>query len=154
LFNKNKKEEEMSENEFFKEYMRFVDDVTSDFSKNDELQTEKRLNLSKALDGQFSRLDMAVAGIAGESGEINDVWKKLKFQGVEWDELHRERMINELGDMYWYLMQASIAIGVSPEEIIKKNQEKLLKRHGSRNFNAKEYVDKEFRKHGHILSKS
>ena len=38
-------------------------------------------------------------------------------------------------------------------EIIKKNQQKLLERHGSRTFNEKEYVDKEFRKHGHLINK-
>ena len=131
---------------FFDEYMKFVDDVTSEVSKNDELQNERRMKLSEQFNGQIARMDMAMAGIAGEAGEINDVWKKVKFHGLAWDDVIKNRMISELGDMYWYLMQASMALGVSPSEIIAKNQEKLMARHGGRSFNKKEYIEKEYRK--------
>ncbi len=131
---------------YFDEYMDMVNDFTSEVSKNDDEQTKRRAELSQQFNGQIARMDMAMSGIAGEAGEINDIWKKVKFHGVAWDEDKKTKMILELGDMYWYLMQASMALGISPIEIMERNKEKLLKRNGGRRFNQEEFIAKEERK--------
>lgn len=119
----------MTETDFFKDYCLFVDSVTSETSRNDEVLRAKTAELSERLNGNFARMDTAVAGIAGEAGEIADLWKKLKFHGKELNEENRNNMIKELGDMFWYLAQASMAMGVPMEEIIRGNVEKLKLRH-------------------------
>ena len=39
-------------------------------------------------------------GLIGESGELIDLWKKVKIDGHE---VERERVIEEAGDVLWYL---------------------------------------------------
>ena len=55
---------------FFDEYAKFVDDVTSEIGKKDELFMERAAEISRWLDGNFSRMDNAVAGLAGEAEVI------------------------------------------------------------------------------------
>ena len=46
------------------------------------------------------RLSNATFGLCGELGEIIDVYKKHKFQGHPLDD---DKLINELGDVFWYI---------------------------------------------------
>ena len=136
----------MSEEKFIKEYMSFVNDVTSSFSKDDEVYLEKMNELKSKFNGNLSRMETSVAGIAGEAGEINDLWKKIKFHGLDWDDKQKDKMISEIGDMYWYLMQASMALGASPIEMMQKNLDKLKGRYANNKFDSKVTIDKEKRK--------
>lgn len=106
---------------FFDEYAKFVDDVTSEIGKKDELFMERA--------AEISRMDNAVAGLAGEAGEIGDLWKKLKFHNKELSEENRQKLVDELSDVCWYAMQAAIALDVDMDEVIRHNVEKLRARH-------------------------
>lgn len=68
----------------------------------------------------------AALGLSGEVGEVNDLLKKHLFQGHE---LNKEELINELGDIAWYLAEAATALDIPLEEILKRNIEKLKKRY-------------------------
>ena len=114
---------------FFDEYAKFVDDVTSEIGKKDELFMERAAEISRWLDGNFSRMDNAGAGLAGEAGEIGDLWKKLKFHNKELSEENRQKLVDELSDVCWYAMQAAIALDVDMDEVIRHNVEKLRARH-------------------------
>lgn len=114
---------------FFDEYAKFVDDVTSEIGKKDELFMERAAEISRWLDDNFSRMDNAVAGLAGEAGEIGDLWKKLKFHNKELSEENRQKLVDELSDVCWYAMQAAIALDVDMDEVIRHNVEKLRARH-------------------------
>lgn len=114
---------------FFDEYAKFVDDVTSEIGKKDELFMERAAEISRWRDGNFSRMDNAVAGLAGEAGEIGDLWKKLKFHNKELSEENRQKLVDELSDVCWYAMQAAIALDVDMDEVIRHNVEKLRARH-------------------------
>lgn len=115
--------------DFFAEYSRFVDSVTAEPSKNDELCFSRMKELSVWLNGNYSRMDNAIAGLTGEAGECADLWKKLKYHSKEANEESRQKMIDELSDVCWYLTNASIALGVNIEDIIRHNIEKLKARH-------------------------
>ena len=65
-------------------------------------------------------------GISGEGGEVSDIIKKHTFQGHE---LNEEKLINELGDVCWYIAVMAKVLGVSLETVMKKNIEKLMKRY-------------------------
>ena len=67
----------------------------------------------------------SVMGLCGESGEVIDLVKKHVSHGHP---LNREKLIDELGDVAWYLAECATVLDVSLEEILERNIEKLKKR--------------------------
>lgn len=70
-----------------------------------------------------------VLGLAGESGEVMEKFKKLirDKQGKLTDE-DRTEIVKELGDILWYINSVAHLIGSSLEEVAKLNNQKLLSR--------------------------
>lgn len=65
-------------------------------------------------------------GLAGEAGECCDLLKKHQFQdGRD----IKEKMIDELGDVLWYVSETATALGVWMDDIAEHNIEKLKKRY-------------------------
>lgn len=64
---------------FFDEYAKFVDDVTSEIGKKDELFMERAAEISRWLDGNFSRMDNAVAGFGRRSGRDRRLVEKAEI---------------------------------------------------------------------------
>ena len=56
-----------------------------------------------------------VMGLCGESGEVIDLVKKHLAQGHELD---REKMIDELGDVAWYIAETAFALGTDLETVV------------------------------------
>ncbi|MBP5214961.1 MAG: nucleoside triphosphate pyrophosphohydrolase family protein [Alphaproteobacteria bacterium] len=129
----------MEVKEYFENYTRFVDSVTSESSRNDTLYAERMKQLSKLLNGNYARLDHAVTGLAGESGEVADLWKKVKFMSLEYNDETKDKFIKELGDVCWYLFQTAYALNIPVNEIIDENIRKLQKRHPEGHFSP-EYL--------------
>lgn len=119
----------MEAKDFLREYCSFVDRVTSQSSKDDDLFSQRIVALSKWLNGNYARMDTAMTGLAGEAGECCDLWKKLKFHNKELNDENRQKMIDELSDVCWYLANAALALGVDIDDIIKHNIEKLKARY-------------------------
>lgn len=71
-------------------------------------------------------LENGALGLAGEAGEVCDLVKKWFFQGHE---LHRERIIEELGDVMWYIALTAKGCGTTLENVARKNIDKLKKRY-------------------------
>lgn len=67
-----------------------------------------------------------VMGLCGEAGEAIDIVKKHLHQGHPLD---KEALVKELGDIAWYLAETATALGVSLEEVMERNIEKLKKRY-------------------------
>ena len=76
--------------------------------------------------GERDVLINSVMGLCGESGEVIDIVKKHISHGHV---LNRDRLIEELGDVAWYLAECAYAIGVPLEEILTRNIEKLKARY-------------------------
>lgn len=70
-----------------------------------------------------------VMGIAGEAGEVLEKWKKIVAykEGVVTDEDLAE-LGKELGDVVWYIAVLADRLGLSFEQIMKANVEKLQDR--------------------------
>lgn len=119
----------MEVKEYFENYSKFVDSVTADVSKDDDIFVERFKLLSQVLEGNFSRLDNAIDGLCGEAGEVGDLWKKVKFHGLEYTPEIKDKFIKELGDVCWYVFQVSLALGIPVDEVINRNIEKLKVRH-------------------------
>ena len=119
----------MEVKEYFENYTHFVDSVTAEVSKNDEVFAGRFKELSAQLGGNYSRLDNAIAGLAGESGEVADLWKKVKYHSLAYDAETKDKFKKELGDVCWYLFQTALALNFSMEDIINTNIDKLKERH-------------------------
>ena len=70
-----------------------------------------------------------VLGLAGESGEVLEKYKKIlrDKSGVINDEDRRE-IIKELGDVLWYIATVAQLLGYSLEDVAITNNDKLLNR--------------------------
>ncbi len=68
-------------------------------------------------------------GIAGEAGEVLEKWKKiLVYQGGKVSDTDILEIKKELGDVVWYVAVLAHSLGLSFEEVIKLNTEKLKDR--------------------------
>ena len=79
-----------------------------------------------------------VMGLCGESGEAIDIVKKWLAQGHELD---KEKLAKELGDICWYLAETATALGLSLEDIMSANIEKLKKRYPE-GFDAEKSINR------------
>jgi|TARA_B100000029_G_scaffold516143_1_gene627190 NTP pyrophosphatase (non-canonical NTP hydrolase) len=117
----------------FKRYEEFVDAVTSDCSKDFVALADRLVELDG--DGaNIERLLTAGVGINAEGGEFLEIVKKMVFQGKPWNDANKHHLIIELGDLMWYIAQATQALGVSFEDVIAQNVKKLEKRYPSGSF--------------------
>jgi NTP pyrophosphatase (non-canonical NTP hydrolase) len=68
----------------------------------------------------------ATLGISGEAGELLDSVKKSFIYGKPLDTVNARE---EIGDIFWYLALACRTLGVSFEEVMQENIDKLSKRY-------------------------
>ena len=117
----------------FSRYEKFVDAVTSDASKDFVDLADRLVELDRE-GANIERLLTAGVGINAEGGEFLEIIKKMVFQGKPWNDANREHLIIELGDILWYVAQATQALGVSFEEVIERNVTKLESRYPGGQF--------------------
>ena len=117
----------------FDRYIEFVDAVTSDASKDFVALSERLVELDSK-GANIERLLTAGVGINAEGGEFLEIVKKMVFQGKPWNDDNREHLIIELGDIMWYVAQATQALGVSFDEVLERNVKKLEKRYPGGQF--------------------
>ena len=117
----------------FERYEEFVSAVTSSASTN-FVDFADRIGELDREGANIERLLTAGVGINAEGGEFLEIIKKMVFQGKPWDDHNREHLIIELGDLLWYVAQATQALGVTFEEVIERNVSKLEKRYPGGQF--------------------
>ncbi len=113
--------------------------MSMDFSLKDSFKEYEKMQARTS--GEKSNLINAALGLCGEAGEVADLIKKSEFQGHE---LSEEKLVEELGDILWYISEAARLINVSLCEIAEKNILKLKKRYPDgfsteRSVNREEY---------------
>ena len=79
-----------------------------------------------ALDMGKIRILHATMGLCTESGELTDQLKKHLFYGAELD---RVNLIEEAGDLMWYLAILFDELNTSFEEVMSSNNAKLRSRY-------------------------
>lgn len=80
-----------------------------------------------------------VMGLNGEAGECIDIVKKHLFQGHDLD---KEKLIDELSDVLWYAAITSEGLGVTLDDVMRHNVEKLQKRYPN-GFSAERSIHRE-----------
>lgn len=99
-------------------------------------------SLFKDMGSDIDNLAHAAMGISGEAGELLDAIKKHWAYGKPLD---KENVIEELGDLEFYMQALRICIGVPRSHIVSKNVEKLSKRYHTGKYSdaqAQERADK------------
>lgn len=86
-------------------------------------------------------IENGVMGLCGEAGECIDILKKTEFQGHDFDPM---KMVDELGDVLWYVAQLATGLGVTLEYVAQHNVDKLLARYpdgfdSEKSIHRKEY---------------
>ena len=119
----------------FQKYEEFVAQVTSNASTN-FVDFADRIGELDREGANIERLLTAGVGINAEGGEFLEIIKKMVFQGKPWNDDNREHLIIELGDIMWYVAQACNALGVSFDDVISTNVNKLLKRYPGGEFDV------------------
>ena len=120
----------------FNRYEEFVAAVTSECSTN-FVDFADRIGDLDRQGANIERLLTAGVGINAEGGEFLEIIKKMVFQGKPWNEDNREHLIIELGDVMWYVAQATMALDISFDEVIETNVNKLKKRYPGGEFNVR-----------------
>lgn len=115
-------------------YKDFVEAVTSEASNDTEALIARLRELDK--DTNVSLLATAAIGLASETGEFNEIVKKMLFQGKPFNEDNRFHLMRELGDIAWYWVNACRALGYDPNDVIDENVRKLESRYPGGKFDA------------------
>jgi len=112
----------------YQKYKEFVDEVTSQESKNYS-DFSARLADLQTQEFPTERLLTAAVGMSAEAGEFTEIIKKIIFQGKPVNQENIFHLKRELGDIMWYVMQACIGLDVSLDEVVEMNVDKLIKRY-------------------------
>ena len=118
-----------------KRYAEFVNAVTSEESK-DGIAFVNRLRNLEGDNCEIHRLLPAAVGISAEGGEFMEIVKKIIFQGKPYNEDNIFHMKRELGDIFWYLAQACMALDTDFDELMEMNIDKLKARYPGGEFDA------------------
>ena len=114
--------------DFLLDYTRFVDEVTSDASRDAQALSDS-LDVIDGFGVSPERVLTAAIGISAEGGEFAEIVKKCIFQGKPMDDEAQYHMKRELGDIMWYIAQACIALSISLEDVLDTNIQKLEARY-------------------------
>ena len=123
------KDIDMTDERLLLDYTRFVDEVTSEESKDPQAFSDALDIIDETSGLPPERLITAALGITAEGGEFAEIIKKACFQGKPLDDDAQYHMKRELCDVMWYIAQACIALDCTLEDIIYMNIEKLEARY-------------------------
>ena len=104
--------------------------------RSDELDGNYLGNGQHGSDVSVTRLLTAGIGLSSETGELNEIIKKIFFQGKELSADNVFHMKRELGDIAWYWIQACIALNLDPNDVIAENVKKLESRYPGGQFDV------------------
>jgi len=94
-----------------------------------EYQQAAVRTMARDLDPRIEMATLAL-GMAGESGEVADIVKKLIGHGHPLTEEVRQKLIKECGDVLWYVATfAALALGLTLDDIAEANIAKLQARY-------------------------
>lgn len=77
-------------------------------------------------DSPEAKVENGVLGMCGEAGECADLLKKHRHQKHEFD---REKMLEEAGDVLWYIAELACGLNATLEEVAQRNIHKLMGRY-------------------------
>lgn len=95
--------------------------------------------INNNLTGFQAGLIHMMMGLAGETGELMDAIKKSVIYGKTLD---RTNIIEELGDIEFYLEGLRQSLRISREQVISNNVEKLTKRYTNNTYSDTQAIQR------------
>lgn len=80
--------------------------------------------------------------IQGEAGELFDAIKKVAVYGKSFNDLNFENVVEELGDIEFYMEGLRQSLGISRQETINHNIAKLSKRYHEGKYSNQQAQDR------------
>ena len=119
-------------------YSKFVAGVTSKESMNYDFLHKRIQELRNQESPVFNPAQLLTAstGLGSESGEFQEIVKKVFFQGKPMNDETLFHAKRELGDIIWYWTNACTALGLDPNEVIEENVNKLQSRYPGGQFDV------------------
>ena len=116
-------------------YIEFVKQVTSPASSDLETLIGRMRQLDE--DGvKLTHLLTGAIGASSELGEAVEIIKKCLFQGRQFTDETKRLLSLEISDVFFYLAQFCIVLGVNFEDIMQVNYEKLSARYPEGTFSV------------------
>lgn len=109
------------------EELRYVD--------TDSVKRENYIDFVRVGASEKYTPETAVLGLVGEVGEVCDVFKKMVIYNrtaleEKFGMTCEEKLIDELGDVLWQLINVCVQLNISVDDVIDHNIKKLIFRHG------------------------
>ena len=117
-------------------YKDFVSAVTSDHSNDTDALCLKMKSLEESTNVNIALLLTGAIGLSSEGGEFSEIVKKCLFQGKPLDKDTIFHLKRELGDILWYWINSTRALGLDPNSVIEENIHKLESRYPGGEFDA------------------
>jgi len=95
----------------------------------DDYQKQALTTVQNSYDNPTLQHSIWAMGIAGEAGEVIEKWKKIvayKDGKVSEDDLNE--LAKELGDVVWYIAVLAHSLGLSFDDVMERNVQKLQSR--------------------------
>ncbi|GAC1363978.1 MAG: nucleoside triphosphate pyrophosphohydrolase family protein [Ktedonobacteraceae bacterium] len=86
----------------------------------------KEVHRTCSIEDPRELLILTALGIAGESGEVVNALKKVLYHAHT---LNAIELGEEIGDLLWYIVLLCDTVGLSLDDVIQANVEKLRKRY-------------------------
>jgi NTP pyrophosphatase (non-canonical NTP hydrolase) len=102
---------------------------SSQFKKHLDEVINPCWNFAGRCDSKEDEITNAILGLGGEAGEIVDQVKKMLFHSPKPEGFHRAKLVSEFGDSFFYHIKAMELLGITLEECLAQNREKLQSRH-------------------------
>lgn len=117
-----------------RKYQEFVLAVTSHPSKDINSFRDRLADLEKDPLINVPLLITGAIGLGSEAGELEEIVKKVLFQGKPLTDEVKFHLKRELGDVIWYWINTCSALGLDPNEVIGENIDKLKSRYPGGKF--------------------
>jgi NTP pyrophosphatase (non-canonical NTP hydrolase) len=116
-------------------YIEFVRQTTSPASSDFNKLIERMQELD-AEGVKLTHLLTFALGASAEMGEAVEIIKKCLLQGKTFNDDAKVHLTKEMGDVLYYIGQFCIAMGISFEDIMQINYEKLSARYPEGTFSV------------------
>lgn len=119
-----------------KDYQNFVEKVTSKESNYMDAFLERIHDLKNQKSIGIPLLITSAIGLSSETGEFNEIIKKIIFQGKPLTDDNIFHMKRELGDILWYWINACRSLNLDPNDVLNENISKLSARYPDLKFSS------------------
>ena len=103
---------------------------------------EYQENSYRAIQHHESHKDEVLNWMVGLSEETGEVANLIKHRYWGGEELDREKLIKEMGDVLWYLSAMASALEIDLNHVAKTNMHKLEKRHPGGTFSIANSINR------------